>query len=191
MKAIRIFEFTFHVIDASHLTHTPCHDKCNSLLTPELGQLHRNQSFWCDNGFVETDLQPCFKKNLDKSHTGIASERTHDFKAVAKRWVQICRLWWIWQMGTVFTWVIFVFSYHLRKIASLSFCPGSGISVHCLVLAYQYYTSLLLSVCSDHIMRYNKMWLLWISCVLCHASLTQCSALRNFGMPFNTFLMPI
>lgn len=89
--------------------------------------------------------------------------------------------------GSVVTWLAFLFYYHLRKIAFLYFCPGAGISVHCLVLAYQYYISLLLSVWPDHTVRYNKMWLLWISFVLCHASLNQCSALTNFGMPFNTF----
>lgn len=133
------------------------------------------------------DLQPCFKKKSDKSHTDSAAERTHDFKAVTKRWVKMWQLLWICQRGAVVTWLTFVFSYHLWKIASLSFCLASGISVHCLLLAYQCYTSLLLSVWADHVTRYNKMWLLWISCVLCHASLTQCSALRNFGMPFNTF----
>lgn len=60
------------------------------------------------------------KKHLDKSHTDTAAERAHDFKAVTKRWVQICQLLWIWQMGPVVTWLTFVFSYHLRKIASLS-----------------------------------------------------------------------
>lgn len=64
-----------------------------------------------------------------------------------------------------------MFYYHLGKIASLSFCPGAVISVHCLVLAYQSYTSLLLSMWPDHLMRCNEMRLLWISCVLCHASL--------------------
>lgn len=62
LKPIDTFEFTFHVIGASHLVHTPCHDKCSSLLTLESGQFDSNQSFWCDNGFSETDFQPCLKK---------------------------------------------------------------------------------------------------------------------------------
>lgn len=79
------------------------------------------------------------------------------------------------------TWLTLVFYCHLGKIAFLPFCPQDEISVHCVVLAYQSYISLQLSMWPEHLMRYNKVWLLWISCILCHASPLQCSAPRNFS----------
>lgn len=149
----------------------------SSLLTLDSGPLDSNQSLWCDNGFVETALQPCLKEHLDKRHTDNCSWKK---KGILKQWQRDkCRCVRSCGFGMV-TWLTLVFYYHLGKIASLSFCPGAGISVHCLVLAYQSYTSLLLSMWPDHLMRYSKMWLLWISCVFCHACLSQCSAPRNF-----------
>lgn len=68
---------------ASHLTHTPCRDKCSSLLTLESGQLDCNQSFWCDNGFVEIDLQLCFKKRTFTNHTQILQLKN---PTVVKQW---------------------------------------------------------------------------------------------------------
>jgi len=63
-------------IGTLHFTHTPLSmtNKRSSLLTLDSGQLDSNQSLWCDNGFVQTDLQPCLKAHLDKPHTDTAGE---------------------------------------------------------------------------------------------------------------------
>lgn len=119
-------------------------------------------------------------KNTLTNHTQTLQLEEKKKKSILKQWQrEKCRSVRSCGFGMV-TWLTLVFYYHPGKIASLSFCPGAGISVHCLVLAYQSYTSVLLSMWPNHLMRYNKMWLLWISCVLCHASLSWCSALRNF-----------
>lgn len=80
------FEFTFHIV-TPHFAHTlSMINKCTTLLTFDAGQLGNNQSLWCDNGFVEIDLQTCLKEHLSKPHTDTEDTVFQQKKRILKHW---------------------------------------------------------------------------------------------------------